>query len=204
MGKGNNPLKPRPLPPSFFMQQRQRNGEYWMNFVSTEFIRKNANRIFKDLATGAANVDYEYTNFLNYTFTYNLREAAAENAKYNYTSHLGICYSPVPVDNDMLRIANDQWEKCQVYNIIVYFMDCILNDVSYNKGLLCRYYLHELVANIRYKRNIFNGNYVTVTDEDNNKHCLNVERRIKNNDNGIDQDYSGVKGFFAKPNETHM
>ena len=62
MGKGNNPLKPRPLPPSFFMQQRQRNGEYWMNFVSTEFIRKNANRIFKDLATGAANVDYEYTN----------------------------------------------------------------------------------------------------------------------------------------------
>ena len=104
----------------------------------------------------------------------------------------------------MLRIANDQWEKCQVYNIIVYFMDCILNDVSYNKGLLCRYYLHELVANIRYKRNIFNGNYVTVTDEDNNKHRLNVERRIKNNDNGIDQDYSGVKGFFAKSNETHM
>lgn len=203
MGKGNNPLKPRPLPPSFFMQQRQRNGDNWMNFVSTEFIRKNANRIFKDLATGAANVNYEYTNFLNYSFTYNLREAAAENARYNYISYMGICNSPVPVDKDMIRVANDQWDKYQVYNIIVGFMNYILNDNTYNNGMLCRYYLQELVAAIRYKRYVFNGNYVTISDE-NDRQQLKLERRIRNYDQGFDQDNSGIRGFFAKSNETNL
>lgn len=186
MGKGKgNPLKPRPMQPSFFMQQRQKNGANWMNFVSTEFIRKNANRIFKDLATGAANVDYEYVNFLNNDFTYNLALAASENAKYNYISYMGICNTPVPVDKDMIRVANDQFQKFQVYNIIVDFMNCILKDNTYNNGTLCRYYLQELVAAIRYRRNVFNGNYVTIVD-DNDRKNLKIERRIKNYDQRFD------------------
>lgn len=204
MGKGKgNPLKPRPLQPSFFMQQRQKNGDYWLNMVSTEFIRKNAMRIFKDLATGAANVDVEYQYFLNYDFTYNLAVAASDNANYNRICYLGICNSPVPVDKEMVRIANDQLEKFNVYNMIVSYMNSILQDLTFNGGMLCRYYLQELVASIRYKRNIFNGNFITLAKEYDRKN-VKLERRSRNYDDRIDQDDSGTEGFFAKSNETNL
>lgn len=202
-GKGNNPLKPRPMPPSFFMQMRQKNGDNWLNMVSTEFIRKNAMRIFKDLATGAANVDTEYQYFLNYDFTYNLAVAASDNANYNRICYLGICNSPVPVDKEMVRVANDQLDKFNVYNMIVSYMNNILQDLTFNGGTLCRYYLQEMVASIRYKRNAFNGNFITLPKENDRQH-LKLERRNRNHGYEFDKDDSGTSGFFSKPPETHL
>ena len=204
MGKGKgNPIKPRPMQPSFFMQQRQKNGEYWLNMVSTEFIRKNAMRIFKDLSTGAANVDYEYKYFLNCDFTYNLAVAAHDNAVYNYTCYQGLCNSPAPLDKDMVRVANDQLEKYKIYNMIVSYMNYILQDNTFNNGTFCRYYLQELVANIRYKRNIFNGSFVTLP-KDYDRNNVKVERRQYNHDTTISQDDSGIRGFHEKSNEVNL
>ena len=63
MGKNNNnksPLKQKPQQPSFFMMQRQKFGEDWLNRVNSEYIRKNALKIFRDLAYGAANIEVEW------------------------------------------------------------------------------------------------------------------------------------------------
>lgn len=203
MGKGKgNPIRSKPLQPSFFMQQRQKNGDYWLNHVSTEFIRRNAMRIFKDFATGSANPDYEFTYFLNYDFTYNLAVAASDNAQYNYTCWLGLYNSPV-LNNDMARVADEQYEKYKTYNIIVTYMNSILQDVTFNGGTLVRYYLQEMVATIRHRKNDFNGGFITIPKEYDKK-FINVERRNFNNDNRFSKENPREPGFLKKSNETNL
>ena len=156
MGKGKSPIKINKPQPSFFMQQRQKNGDGWLNFVSTEFIRKNAMRIFKDLATGAANTEYEYQYFLNKDFVYNLNVAAYDNASYSYACYIGLktyLENNNQPDQNMARIMQEHLDRYNLYNSIVMYLNSIYQDVTYQNGTLVKYYLQQMVADIRWKKN---------------------------------------------------
>lgn len=201
MGKKNkgNPIKQKKQQPSFFMQMRQKNGESWLNFASTDFIRKNALRIFRDLAYGAINTDYEYQYFMNYDFTYNLAQAAYDNAKYCYVSYIGLYNNPMVVaDPEMQKIMQEHYDRYMLFNTIVLHLNNLLNDLSFNNGALVRYYLQQMVAEIRWKKNAFNGYFITVPKEQ-DRNYVKRERRQRN-DYGNGKDDSGERGFFSKPN----
>lgn len=202
MGKGKSPIKINKPQPSFFMQQRQKNGDGWLNFVSTEFIRKNAMRIFKDLATGAANTEYEYQYFLNKDFVYNLNVAAYDNASYSYACYIGLktyLENNNQPDQNMARIMQEHLDRYNLYNSIVMYLNSIYQDVTYQNGTLVKYYLQQMVADIRWKKNAFNGYFITLP-KDYDANYVKKERRVINNDNRMYQDDSGQRGFFSEPN----
>lgn len=204
MGKknkgGNNPLKPKQQQPSFFMQMRQKYGDSWLNMVNTEFIRKNAMRIFKDMAYGSINVDYEFKYFLNYDFTYNLCLSAADNAKYCYMTYIGLLNNPMTAyDKDLSRTMQEHYDRFNLFNTIVIHLNSVLSDISINNGTLVRYYLQELVANIRWKKAAFNGYFITVPKEQ-DKSYIKRERRSNRNGSEFSKDDSGERGFFAQSN----
>lgn len=200
MKKGKSPIKINKPQPSFFMQQRQKNGDGWLNLVSTEFIRKNAMRIFKDLATGAANTEYEYQYFLNKDFVYNLNVAAYDNASYSYACYVGLktYLESNPADQNMARIMQEHLDRYNLYNSIVMYLNSIYQDVTYQNGTLVKYYLQQMVADIRWKKNAFNGYFITLP-KDYDTNYVKKERRFINNDNRMYQDDSGQRGFFAEP-----
>lgn len=202
--KGFNPNKPKQMQPSFFMQQRQKNGEGWLALVSPDFIRKNALRIFSDLAYGSINPDKEFYYFLNYDFVYNLASASADNAKYCYTSYIGLSGNPFTYqDQDMLKIMNEHYDRYILFNSITSHLNNILNDVTFNNGNFVRFYLQTMVADIRYKKNAFKGYFITVPKEQ-DKSYIKRERRQMRNDQRFSKDDSGERGFFAESNSANL
>lgn len=202
MGKNNNknPLKPKPQQPSFFMVQRQKYGENWLALVNTEYIRKNALKIFRDLAYGSANIEVEYKYFMNHDFTYNLAEAAYDNAKYCYACYVGLSSNPTVLsDNYMVKIAQEHYDRYQVFNTIVMHLNSILKDNSCSNSTLVRYYLQEMVAAIRWKKVAFNNGYFITLPKEQDKAYVRQERRQHNDGCKNYQDDSGLRGFFKQP-----
>lgn len=143
-GGGN---KQRPPQPSFFVQQQQKLGTGFMNRINTEFVRKNALKIFKDLACGAINPDTDCEYFAQYDFTYNLAIAANDNAKYRYYIWVGLTNNPqYQYDAEMQRVAAEVYDQMNTYNtivihLIIYFktLRCLMEyilDFIYNNLLL--------------------------------------------------------------------
>lgn len=208
MGKNNNnknPLKQKPQQPSFFMMQRQKFGEDWLNRVNSEYIRKNALKIFKDLAYGAANIEVEYKYFMNHDFTYNLAEAAYDNAKYCYACYVGLSSNPAALaDAYMVKIAQEHYDRYQVFNTIVMHLNGILKDNACSNSTLVRYYLQEMVAAIRWKKVAFNNGYFITLPKEHDKAYVKQERRQYNDGYKSYQDDSGLKGFFKQPDQTNL
>lgn len=202
--KGFNPNKQKPMQPSFFMQQRQKNGNNWLNLVSTDFIRKNALRVFSDLAYGSINPDTEYFNFLNYDFSYNLMLAAHDNARYCYTVYMGLYNNPMVMeDADMGRIMQEHYDRYILYNSIVAHLNNLLNDISFNNGGLVRFHLQNMVSDIRWKKSAFKGYFITLPKEQDQKY-VKKERRETNYDYRACKDDSGERGFFAESNSIDL
>ena len=198
--KGIN--KPHKVQPSFFKVQEQKLGIGFFTKMNAEFVQKNALKIFKDLATGAINIDEEYKYFDNYDFTYNLRISAANNAKYNYYTYIGLSNNPMyQSDVFMQRVAAQHYENYLVFYKIELHLSNILNGISFQNGVYTRFYLHQMVAEIRYCRNSFNGYFITVADKDASRR-LKVERRQLPDDKGFSNQDQG--GFFEKHTQSNM
>ena len=201
MGKKGNPNKPNNQP-SFFKVQEQKLGIGFMNKMTTEFIQKNALKVFKDLAGGAINVEKEYQFFQIYDFTYNLMIAANNNARYNYYSYLGLANSPIyQQDVHMQRVATQHYENYLVFNKIELHLNNILKDITYQNGVYTRFYIQQLVADIRNCSGSFNGYFITLSDRDNNRR-VKSERRQLPNDKGFSNQDQG--GFFGKHTQSDM
>lgn len=199
-GGGNN----RPLKPSFLKQMEQRLGEGFINRLNTEDIRKNALKIFKDLAEGNMDPnDPKVENAFNqYDFTYNLMVAAQQNRDYRLYVYQGLMTNPnYPYDQQMQRVANEVQEQWTVYHSIAVHLNNILMGITMYNGVYTRFYLQQLISEIRWKRNAFNGFFVTIpTDQD--KRRVRQERRQINNDKGFhnkDED-----NFFNKSSKNNM
>lgn len=197
-GGGNRQRQPQP---SFFVQQQQKLGTGFMNRINTEFIRKNALKIFKDLACGAINPDVDYEYFNQYDFTYNLITAANDNAKYRYYVWIGLTNNPqYQYDGEMQRVAAEIYEQMNIYNTIVIHLNNILQNITMGNGVYTRFYLQQLIAEIRWKRNAFNGFFITLSHED-DKLARQKRRNISDDQEYYNQD---EKGFFQKPYKDNM
>jgi hypothetical protein len=197
-GGGN---KQRPPQPSFFVQQQQKLGTGFMNRINTEFVRKNALKIFKDLACGAINPDTDCEYFAQYDFTYNLAIAANDNAKYRYYIWVGLTNNPqYQYDAEMQRVAAEVYDQMNTYNTIVIHLNNILQDITMSNGVYIRFYLQQLIAEIRWKRNAFNGLFVTLSQEDDK--LVRQKRRQIQNDQGYGNE--DERGFFQKPYKDNM
>lgn len=192
-GKGGNQPK---VQPSFFQQQRQKLGSDFMNRINPEIVRKNALKIFKDLATGAINVEHEYEFFNRYDFTYALWQAATDNAKYNYFSYMGLYnYPGCAADPEMIRVCQEHFDLYNLYNSIAVHLNNILQNITMYQGIYTRHYLTQLVAEIRWKRYAFNGYFITIPKDD-DKSTIKKRREIPDHDQGFSN--QGEGGFWDK------
>ena len=192
--KGGQNRQPRP---SFLKQQEQRLGAGFLNRLNAEDIRKNALKIFRDLAEG--NMDpNEVEQYFNQTdFTYNLLVAATDNLNYRNYVYTGLISNPnVQYDLEMQRVASEVADQIRTYQSIVSHLNNILYNISMYNGVYTRYYLQELISEIRWRKNTFNGFFITLPKDSDKKRIRQERRQIGDNDKRFSNPNEG--GFFNK------
>lgn len=195
MSKNNK--KHQQSQPSFFKQQEQKLGVGFINKITSEMIRKNALRIFKDLATGAIDPEVDYKYFDVCDITYNLLLAAQDNALYNYTCYTGLCNAPQQLLNpNAAKMASAHYEHYMVYQSLAIHLNNILQNIQMYNGVYTRLYLNQLVNDIRGSRRIFNGYFITVSDRETDRKYIRQERRSIPNGQGFGN--KSEDGFFQK------
>lgn len=192
--KGGQNRQPRP---SFLKQQEQRLGAGFLNRLNAEDIRKNALKIFRDLAEG--NMDpNEVEQYFNQTdFTYNLLVAATDNLNYRNYVYTGLISNPnIQYDLEMQRVASEVADQIRTYQSIVSHLNNILYNISMYNGVYTRYYLQELISEIRWRKNTFNGFFITLPKDSDKKRIRQERRQIGDNDKRFNNPNEG--GFFNK------
>lgn len=198
--KGGN--KPRQPQPSFFQQQQQRLGVGFMNRLTTEDIRKNALKILTDLAVGAINPDNAYEYFNQYDFTYNILAVAQDNLKYRQYIYIGLTNHPMYYqDGEMQRVGAELYDQIMTYQSVVVHLNNILQNITMYGGIYTRFYLQQMVAEIRWKRNTFSTGIKLVINPQDNRHLKNKRRELPH-DQGFNNQDEG--GFFNKPNQSNV
>lgn len=181
--------------PSFFKQQQEKYGPDFINRINTDIIRKNALKIFRDLSYGAINTVTDYVYFNVYDFTYNLYVSANDNAMYNWCCYHGLSMSPVAQqDENMQKIAKSHYDHYMIYMSISAHLNNILQNITYYNGIYTKYYLDQMIAELRWSRNVFNGYFITIGRDD-DKRRNRQERRQIPYDQGVD--YQSEGGFFG-------
>lgn len=192
--KGGQNRQPRP---SFLKQQEQRLGAGFLNRLNAEDIRKNALKIFRDLAEG--NMDpNEVEQYFNQTdFTYNLLVAATDNLNYRNYVYTGLISNPnIQYDLEMQRVASEVADQIRTYQSIVSHLNNILYNISMYNGVYTRYYLQELISEIRWRKNTFNGFFINLPKDSDKKRIRQERRQIGDNDKRFSNPNEG--GFFNK------
>lgn len=198
--KGGN--KPRQPQPSFFQQQQQKLGVGFMNRLTTEDIRKNALKILTDLAVGAINPDNAYEYFNQYDFTYNILAVAQDNLKYRQYIYIGLTNHPMYYqDGEMQRVGSELYDQIMTYQSVVVHLNNILQNITMYGGIYTRFYLQQMVAEIRWKRNTFSTGIKLVINPQDNRHLKNKRRELPH-DQGFNNQDEG--GFFNKPNQSNV
>lgn len=198
--KGGN--KPRQPQPSFFQQQQQKLGVGFMNRLTTEDIRKNALKILTDLAVGAINPDNAYEYFNQYDFTYNILVVAQDNLKYRQYIYIGLTNHPMYYqDGEMQRVGAELYDQIMTYQSVVVHLNNILQNITMYGGIYTRFYLQQMIAEIRWKRNIFSTGIKLVINPQDTRHLKNKRRELPH-DQGFNNQDEG--GFFNKPNQSNV
>ena len=198
--KGGN--KPRQPQPSFFQQQQQKLGVGFMNRLTTEDIRKNALKILTDLAVGAINPDNAYEYFNQYDFTYNILVVAQDNLKYRQYIYIGLTNHPMYYqDGEMQRVGAELYDQIMTYQSVVVHLNNILQNITMYGGIYTRFYLQQMIAEIRWKRNIFSTGIKLVINPQDTRHLKNKRRELPH-DQGFNNQDEG--GFFNKSDQNHM
>ena len=199
MGKQKNNNR-RQQKPSFFEQQIQRNGTGFLNKMNAFEVRKNALAVFKDLANCNVRTDQieEYFNVPD--FTYNLYLSAYDNFIYRQYMYIGLVNNPqYNYDGEMQKVAADIYEQMGAYNSLVLHLNNILQNITTYGGVYTRFYLDQLIADLRWKRNAFNGFFITI-EKDNDGYIKKRRQQINDQRNSD----SNERGFFDKPFKNNM
>lgn len=163
---------------SFFDQQLQKYGPKWIYLLNSDQIRKNALKIFKDLAYG--NVDpYEVSEYFSIPdFTYNLKIAADDNAIYNWYTYLGLS-NMVQSDSALYYIATSHYEAYNAFTAASLALNNILTSLTLYGPLYTTSLLMQTINILMpYKYN-FNGYFITI-NRDNDKR-IKLSREIGGN-----------------------
>ena len=152
MGKKNKGGGQKPPKISFLKQQEQRLGPGFLNKLNSEDIRKNALRIFKDLAEGAMDPNENEQYFNQTDFVYNLLMAAQDNYNYRLYVYQGLISNPnIQFDQEMQRVASEVLDQSNTYMAIGVHLNNILNNITMFNGVYTRFYLQQLISDIRWK-----------------------------------------------------
>lgn len=178
---------------NYFTFQFQNLGEGWTGKISTLDVRKNAQRLFKDIACGNINLDKDIQFFNEPSFTHNLLLAASDNAYYNYTLWYSLSvlqYKDAVQD----KICEEHRIRYDAYTLLANHLNTILTGITINGGLQTRDFVSSMMVALHKYRYVFNGYYITIGHPDDGK--LRVERKRKYNDKGSNYRSQGpVQGF---------
>lgn len=202
MGKKNKGGGQKSPKISFLKQQEQRLGPGFLNKLNSEDIRKNALRIFKDLAEGAMDPNENEQYFNQTDFVYNLLMAAQDNYNYRLYVYQGLISNPnIQFDQEMQRVASEVLDQSNTYMAIGVHLNNILNNITMFNGVYTRFYLQQLISDIRWKKNAFNGFFITLP-KDVDKRRIRQERRQIGNEKGFNNKNEG--GFFNKSSQNNL
>lgn len=174
--------KPKNSQPSWLDNQIKQYGGAFMSRLNTEIVRKNALKIFKDLASGNINYEKHSEFFRVYSFTYSLVLAANDNAYYAWAVSAGldtfIVSNPMAANegNKLTEISRELKKSFNAYNAASAVLNNVLIDIQNTQGQNIVPLLQQAVVTLQQYKHCFNGYFITVGRPDEGR--LRVERRI--------------------------
>ena len=118
---------------TFFDQMVQKLGSNWLCLTNTDIIRKNAMKVLKDLAFGNIDPYEDCKYFCSADFTYNIKVACDDNAKYHYWSYMGLSQYfqmyGVP-DASAEKLMCEHYEQYKAYTQGSVALNNILNTLN--------------------------------------------------------------------------
>lgn len=160
--------------PNFFEQQVQKFGPNWIYAMNSEQVRKNALKVFKDIAFGNVSPDEVAEYFAIADFTYNLKLAADDNMNYNYYSYLGL-QNCKDTSAEMVKVANAHYDNYTAYAVTSQALNNILMSIaSYGASFVPAMIMQAITMMSPYKH-LFNGYFITIPRNDEQR--IRVPRR---------------------------
>ena len=104
-------------------------------------------------------------------------------------------------DGEMQRVGSELYDQIMTYQSVVVHLNNILQNITMYGGIYTRFYLQQMIAEIRWKRNIFSTGIKLVINPQDTRHLKNKRRELPH-DQGFNNQDEG--GFFNKPNQSNM
>ena len=156
---------------SWFENKKKELGGDFLNEINPLFIKRDAIRIFKDIAYGNISINRDHVKyFRNSSFVNALLEAAVDQYVWNSGAYIGlynyitmVCNNQIPNEFAYLYDICDRFRRrTDCYVCIRQYMQYILEDIKYRNGM----YVDKLLANLScaltsYKDTL-NGDYYTI------------------------------------------
>lgn len=179
---------------SWIETKKKELGGDFLNELNPFFIKRDAIRIFKDIAYGNISVNKDHVKyFRNSSFVNALLEAAVDQYVWNSATYIGlynyitvVCNNQIPTEFAYLYDICDRFRRrTECYTQIRQYMQYILEDIKSRNGV----YVDKLLANLsciltKYKDSL-NGDYCTI----------NMNKRRESNQ-GFYEDRPSDGGFF--------
>lgn len=158
-------------------QLEQQYGPDFLRRLNPLFIKKNALRIFKDLANGNIDLQKHSAYFCEPAFTYNLAVSAQENETYYYWCYAGLINNPMAMQNataqKVIKEFQDNWAA---YHVLTNGLNNILMAVQYNNTAQVPIILNNIMIDLTSHRRRFNGYFITI-ERENDRSYNKIERR---------------------------
>lgn len=160
-----NKRKRNQLANSYFEQKIKSDGENFLNFMNAIQVKKDAFKIFKDLAHGNIDIERHGKFFTNASFVNNLRAVAEDNYKINSLSANGLQIAMQMnniSDKDTVYVMNALAAKADAYMVLTNFFNMILIDIVNYGGANIPQYLYGIINELNPRKEAFNGNFIIV------------------------------------------
>lgn len=182
--KPNN-IKKKKQQPAFLDQLKMQYGPDFLRKINPLYIKKNALKIFKDIASGNFNFEEHSQYFSEAAFTYNLLCAAQDNMNYNWYCYVGLSSNPSLTNNPQaVSISKELYETYCAYNTLCAHLNNILIAIQYSNFVQIPILLKNLSFDISKYKYKFNGYYITIERERDRSYNKIERRQIHNGEAG--------------------
>lgn len=156
---------------SWIEKKKEQMGGDFINTINPFYIKRDAIKIFKDIAYGNISVNKDHAKyFTNTTFLNALQEASIDNYVWHDATYTGLYHyinnlyqNNIPKGFEYLYdICNRHRRSKEAYTQLYYYLQYMLNDIKYNNGFGIETLLYNLSTILAGYKDAFNGDYYTI------------------------------------------
>lgn len=178
---------------SWIEQKKHELGEDFLSNINVYYIKKDAIKIFKDIAYGNISVVKDHIKyFYNVSLLNALQEASVDQYVWHNATFIGLsnyiamCNNSIPNEYAYLYdICNRHRRSAECYTQIYQHLELMINNIKYRNGTEVEIIFNNLSGTLSKYKDSLNGDYYTI----------NMNKRKRNEGRYHEEEYN-PNSFF--------